>query len=234
MIGTSMRDPARDDVAPSVRDVDAWKKKGKYEEGRRGGRRRRAGSLAPTDRGSGYAQVGIRGGQADVYLSGDPGFHVLRLDGRLESKRAHVAVDFDKLDDFDLHISTGEIMVSCDVLQTRFNRYIFAYPGAHLADAKTSCDSSRQLEITGRANPFGLPPRPSVPFTPPRSFVWLQSGDLKFHNLTLLNTRRSSGRRRFRMRSRLRSCSRSRSRWASIEASLHRAPRRYRPTARSK
>ncbi|KVE40454.1 hypothetical protein WS69_06160 [Burkholderia sp. BDU5] len=99
-------------------------------------------------------------------MSGDLGFHVLELDGWLESKRAHTVVDFDRLDDFDLYIANGEIMVSFDVLETLFNRYILAYPGARLADVKVSYYSSRQLKITGRANSFGLLPRPSVPITP--------------------------------------------------------------------
>ncbi|WP_323118979.1 hypothetical protein [Burkholderia alba] len=121
--------------------------------------------VTPTDRHSGYAQVGIRIKETDVYLSRDIGFHVRRLDGWLESKRPRAPVDFDRPEDFDLHVNSGEIVVPFPVLDTLFNRYILAYQGARFTDVKVSYHAPNQLTISGRANPWGVLSTPSVPVT---------------------------------------------------------------------
>ncbi|KVE24549.1 hypothetical protein WS67_20865 [Burkholderia singularis] len=120
---------------------------------------------AATDRRSGYPRVGIQIRNSDIYLNQDLGFHVLQLDGWLEPKRADMPVDFDAPDTYDLRIESGEIMVPFEVLATLFNRYILTYPGARFTDVKTSYYTAKQLMITGRANPWGLLPHPSVPVT---------------------------------------------------------------------
>nr|WP_197422805.1 hypothetical protein [Burkholderia sp. ABCPW 14] len=108
---------------------------------------------------------------------------------------------------------------------TRYVDYQARFPPPKASATRWPPESARGLYLR-----FGTPDGSTMAFTPPPalpcSFIWLQSGDLKFYHPTLLNTKALIRPAAFSMRS----CSR----WTSIEASSHRAPRRYRPTVRSK